>query len=206
MKTSGLASSAWPSCLQRGGIRPDWVSAVVREMQVIAASALPDASPIDSPARLGALIAERIPRPETALERYVLGGLVAEAERHLAAAAATRARDGGSSAARRAARLLADRFAERWTLDRLAHEVGCNRFRLCVDFQREFGATVRRYLTALRVREAERLLAETNEKIEAIASSVGYRGKKAFYDAFKRRTGASPLTVRQRARALAISA
>jgi AraC-like DNA-binding protein len=63
-------------------------------------------------------------------------------------------------------------------------------------FRQISGASFATYVEELRMHEAMRLLASTNETIEWVASRVGYRSTRAFRGAFKRKYGVSPSAVR----------
>lgn len=92
----------------------------------------------------------------------------------------------------RALALLHERFAEDWTLDRLAHEVGMSRTALAVRFRELVGEAPMAYLTRWRVTRAANLLRGRDGDLERTASAVGYRSGTVFAKAFKRVTGVSP--------------
>ncbi len=60
------------------------------------------------------------------------------------------------------------------------------------EFARETGETITDFLARTRVREAEKLLLETNLKIYEIAEKTGYANVETFSRAFKKITGKSP--------------
>jgi len=62
------------------------------------------------------------------------------------------------------------------------------------------GASFVRYLTALRMEEAKRLLAETDLKVATVAGQAGYDDPTYFYRVFRRETGMTPIVYRRRAR------
>jgi PAS domain S-box-containing protein len=62
-------------------------------------------------------------------------------------------------------------------------------------FHQETGASVRDYLTRVRLEHAAELV-RAGVKIEAVALSVGYRSKKNFYQRFKRHYGTTPVRYR----------
>lgn len=66
-------------------------------------------------------------------------------------------------------------------------------------FTTECGYTIYEYVTQCRIREAKRLLAETDKPILLIAELVGYNGKTNFYISFKRNVGITPTEYRRRA-------
>ncbi|CAN7568665.1 AraC family transcriptional regulator [Rhizobium sp. LjRoot30] len=88
-------------------------------------------------------------------------------------------------------------LARAWTVEDLAEaaNLSTEHFRrLCV---RTLGRSPMRQVTALRVQRAAHLLTTTNEKIEAIASDVGYVNPFAFSNTFKKITGFRPSTMRE---------
>jgi AraC-like DNA-binding protein/mannose-6-phosphate isomerase-like protein (cupin superfamily) len=92
----------------------------------------------------------------------------------------------------RALALLHERYAEGWTLDRLAHETGMSRTALAVRFRELVGEAPMAYLTRWRVTRAANLLRGRDGDLERTASAVGYRSGTVFAKAFKRVTGVSP--------------
>ncbi len=59
-------------------------------------------------------------------------------------------------------------------------------------FRRHFGTTPARYVIEMRVREAARLLLQTDETLDAIAEECGFPNRAYFSRVFKRVTGAAP--------------
>ncbi|MEZ7125041.1 AraC family transcriptional regulator [Nonomuraea sp. AD125B] len=84
------------------------------------------------------------------------------------------------------------RFAEPWTLDRLAAEAGMSRSAFAAAFRELVGVAPMRHLTARRLQEAARLLAGTALPHHAVARRVGYRSEVGFHLAFKREYGLTP--------------
>lgn len=66
-------------------------------------------------------------------------------------------------------------------------------------FTTECGCTIYEYVTQCRIKEAKRLLTETDKQIVLIAELVGYNGKTNFYLSFKRNVGITPTEYRRRA-------
>jgi AraC-like DNA-binding protein len=60
------------------------------------------------------------------------------------------------------------------------------------EFARETGETISDFLTRTRIREAQKLLAETNLRIYEISEKTGYLNVETFSRAFKKITGMSP--------------
>ncbi|NBI86403.1 response regulator [Lachnospiraceae bacterium] len=65
-------------------------------------------------------------------------------------------------------------------------------------FKKETGESFVEYLTAQRLREAKRLLDETDEKIYAIAEKAGYMDAGYFSHVFKKKYGISPIGYRRK--------
>lgn len=84
------------------------------------------------------------------------------------------------------------RFAEPWTVERLAVEAGLSRSAFAATFRDLVGEAPMRHLTARRMQEAARLLAETALAHERIAERVGYRSTVGFHLAFKAWYGRPP--------------
>ncbi len=78
------------------------------------------------------------------------------------------------------------------TLESLGRAVGLSASRLQVLFRRETGTTVHQALVELRLRNAERLLVETEMPIKAIAAASGWSNPLYFSAVFRRRHGMSP--------------
>ncbi|WP_081957321.1 AraC family transcriptional regulator [Paenibacillus sp. FSL R7-0273] len=68
-------------------------------------------------------------------------------------------------------------------------------------FHRLTGFHFREYIVHIRVREAERLLAGSADKIQEIASAVGFEHLSHFNKTFKKSTGLTPLQYRKEAKA-----
>ena len=99
---------------------------------------------------------------------------------------------------RRALTLMHERSAHPWTLDELAQQAGLSRTALAGRFRDAMGDTPLNHLRLLRMQRAMRLLAETDHKLEAVATAVGYQDAFSFSKVFKRTVGVSPKGFRQR--------
>ncbi len=89
-------------------------------------------------------------------------------------------------------------IADDWSVASLAHEahVSEEHFRrLC---WKELGRSPMAHLTSLRVCAAQAMLTATNDKLDFIAKSVGYKSQVAFSRAFKRCVGCHPSEYRTR--------
>jgi AraC-like DNA-binding protein len=99
---------------------------------------------------------------------------------------------------RRALTLMHERCAHPWTLDELAQHAGLSRTALAERFRDAMGDTPLNHLRVLRMQRAMRLLAETDHRLEAVATEVGYQDAFSFSKVFKRTVGVSPKAFRQR--------
>ena len=97
----------------------------------------------------------------------------------------------------RALMLLHARYAEPWTLDSLAREVGTSRTHLAVQFRELVGETPISYLTRWRVTRAATRLKSEKVSIERVAEDLGYGSNAVFSKAFRRVTGVSPARYRR---------
>ncbi|MFB6895105.1 AraC family transcriptional regulator [Streptomyces hydrogenans] len=84
------------------------------------------------------------------------------------------------------------RYAEPWTVDTLAREAGMSRSSFTAAFREAVGTSPARHLTARRIREAARLLAETGLPQSAVPARVGYRSRVGFHLAFRTAYGTTP--------------
>jgi AraC-like DNA-binding protein len=84
------------------------------------------------------------------------------------------------------------RFAEPWTLDALAHEVGMSRTLLAVQFKELVGESPISYLTRWRITRAANRLRSERVSLDRVAESVGYTSDAVFSKAFRRITGVAP--------------
>jgi AraC-like DNA-binding protein len=100
----------------------------------------------------------------------------------------------------RALQRLTARPAEPWTVASLAKAAGLSRAAFARRFHAELGVPPLRYLAEVRMRDAERLLAEGEASLAFIAAQVGYESEFAFSRAFKRHTGEAPGVYRRRVR------
>jgi AraC-like DNA-binding protein len=86
--------------------------------------------------------------------------------------------------------------AQGWTLDRLAARAGVAPARVRDGFHHLFGLKPSAYVQLARAARAV-VLFRTSQKVEAVASEVGYRSKKNLYAALARWVGATPTALRQ---------
>ncbi len=91
-----------------------------------------------------------------------------------------------------ALRLMHASPAERWTVERLASEVGYSRSAFAARFTEVVGEAPLQYLTRWRMTLAAGLLRDTGESVAAVAERVGYVSPPAFRKAFSRVMGTGP--------------
>ena len=145
-----------------------------------------------------------VPPPQTRIEELVLAGMVMELT--LGEPRATLAtlneyadRLGGlmriepwSVLARRVALRIAERCREQLDVRRLARELRVDETTLRREFRQVFGVTPRDYHLRARVATALQIMEAGDQKISALARSVGYRDERKFFTAVRRLTGRTP--------------
>lgn len=89
-----------------------------------------------------------------------------------------------------------------WGLEELAKTAAMSRTTFAVHFKMAAGVAPLGYLTAWRMRLAERALREDDIPVAELARSLGYTSESAFTNAFKRTTGSAPNRYRATFRAL----
>ncbi|MFF9866973.1 MULTISPECIES: AraC family transcriptional regulator [unclassified Streptomyces] len=92
----------------------------------------------------------------------------------------------------RAMVMIATRFAEPWTIESLAKEVGMSRSAFTAAFRELVGEAPARHLTGRRMQEAARLLGETSLPQSAVPRRVGYQSAVGFHLAFRKWFGVTP--------------
>jgi AraC-like DNA-binding protein len=100
--------------------------------------------------------------------------------------------------------LMHQRYADPWTLDSLAHEVGTSRTALAVRFRELVGEPPMAYLTRWRVTRAASQLRSERTPLARVAEGVGYQSDAVFSKAFRRVTGVSPGRYRRDANGAAV--
>lgn len=87
---------------------------------------------------------------------------------------------------------IEDNYSDCITLENIAAHVYLNKNYFSGFFKNKVGLTYREYLRNYRIRQAKRLLVETDMKIYEIAQAVGYSDSAHFIRAFKTVTGKKP--------------
>lgn len=88
--------------------------------------------------------------------------------------------------------LIHDRPQERWTIERLASQVGYSRSAFAARFRELVGDSPMAYLTRTRLATAATLLARPGLTLAEVARRTGYASESSFSRAFKRAFGLSP--------------
>jgi len=95
-----------------------------------------------------------------------------------------------------ALRLMHAEPSRDWHLDELAKASAMSRTTFALHFRTAAGVAPLTYLTAWRMRLAERALRDDTTPVAVIAQTLGYSSESAFSNAFKRETGKSPTAYR----------
>lgn len=90
-------------------------------------------------------------------------------------------------------------YASPWEVAGLAAEAGMSRSAFYARFTELVGEAPLRYLRRWRIHMAARMLRDKDAQLERVAEAVGYGSVASFAKAFKRVTGATPGSVRDRA-------
>jgi AraC family transcriptional activator of mtrCDE len=88
--------------------------------------------------------------------------------------------------------IMYTRFAEPWTIESLAHEVGMSRSAFTATFRELVGDSPASHLTSCRMREAARLLTESDAPLSVLAEQVGYRSSVGLHLAFRKTFDMTP--------------
>ncbi|RZQ61297.1 AraC family transcriptional regulator [Amycolatopsis suaedae] len=93
---------------------------------------------------------------------------------------------------------MSEKFGEQLTIDDVARAAMFSKFHFTRMFQQATGVTPGRFLSALRLAEAKRLLLSTPNSVADISHQVGYNSVGTFSTRFSARVGISPTLFRQR--------
>ncbi|MFE7134917.1 AraC family transcriptional regulator [Streptomyces sp. NPDC057638] len=88
--------------------------------------------------------------------------------------------------------IISTRFAEPWTIESLARQVGMSRSAFTATFRELVGEAPARHLAGRRMQEAARLLTETSLPQSAVPERVGYQSAVGFHLAFRKWFGMTP--------------
>jgi AraC-like DNA-binding protein len=100
-------------------------------------------------------------------------------------------------AVKRAIATMHDNLGERLTVDDLARAAMFSKFHFTRVFQRTTGVSPGRFLSALRLQQAKRLLVSTSLSVVDISVQVGYNSVGTFSSRFSRSVGMSPTVYRR---------
>ncbi|WP_231686964.1 AraC family transcriptional regulator [Bacillus sp. JCM 19034] len=92
---------------------------------------------------------------------------------------------------------IKEHYDEHVTLDKIAKSFYISPSYLSRSFKMLTGFTFKDYVQAIRIREAKRLLRETNMPIGRVAELVGFPYPANFNVLFKKQTGMTPLAYRK---------
>lgn len=179
-------------------VAPAWLTAVARDL--FGPKARPPRFPdpvaddrqlVDRLRTLRQAIADNADRLER--ESLLVEALAEAISRHGApdADAAPEAPPEGSGAVRAVRALLADRVAEKVTLDELSEAASMSRYHLLRVFRAATGLSPHAYQNQLRVDLGKRLLAE-GMPVSRVAVETGFSDQSHFSRVFRRYTGATP--------------
>lgn len=97
----------------------------------------------------------------------------------------------------RAIEIIYDRHGDCLSLDELANSSMVSKFHFIRMFSRSTGVTPARFLRAVRIQEAKRLLLTTDLNVAAISNQVGYSSSGTFTRRFTRSVGITPIHYRR---------
>jgi transcriptional regulator GlxA family with amidase domain len=106
----------------------------------------------------------------------------------------------------RALRAVQEQPERPWRVQELAKLAGASRASFARLFHADIGTSPQRYLRALRLKHAARLLTTSSETLARIAARVGYVSEFALSRAFKRRYGLSLAVYRRQSLTLRCAA
>lgn len=99
-----------------------------------------------------------------------------------------------------AVRMIRERYSEPISLDQLADAAMVSKFHFLRTFRRITGVTPGRFLSAVRLEEAKRLLLTTSLNVSDISAQVGYSSTGSFTRRFTESVGCPPTQYRYTAR------
>ncbi|WP_028550313.1 AraC family transcriptional regulator [Paenibacillus sp. UNC451MF] len=97
----------------------------------------------------------------------------------------------------KATKLIQTQAFEQLSLNSIASTLGISRVQLCQKFQEELGTTPIKYLTALRIEKAKKLLTETNLTLDQISECCGYQNGFYLSRVFKHNCSMTPKQYRK---------
>src|SRR5580693_7460548 len=97
-----------------------------------------------------------------------------------------------NSAEERAIRFLYERYSESLSLADIANSAILSRFHFCRTFRDATGVTPGRFLSAIRIYQAKRMLLNTKMNVTDVAFAVGYNSLGSFSNHFTDSVGLAP--------------
>src|SRR3984885_10002070 len=97
-----------------------------------------------------------------------------------------------NSAHERAIRFIYEKYSEPLSLADIANSAIVSRFHFCRTFKDAIGVTPGRYLSAIRIYQAKRMLLNTRMNVTDIAFAVGYNSLGSFSNHFTDSVGLAP--------------
>lgn len=94
-------------------------------------------------------------------------------------------------------RHIEEHYEDDITIEDLAHSIYVSKTYLCKLFKKMLGMTITEYINSIRIKAAEKLLADQTKNISDIALAVGYNDINYFCRMFKRQTGVTPTQMRR---------
>ena len=98
----------------------------------------------------------------------------------------------------RVVKVMRDNLGEQLTIDDMARTAMFSKFHFSRIFREVTGVSPGRFLSALRLQEAKRLLISTSISVVDISNKVGYASVGTFSSRFKSTVGVAPITYRAR--------
>jgi AraC-like DNA-binding protein len=92
---------------------------------------------------------------------------------------------------------ISNNLSRHFTIVFLASEAGVNRYKLTYGFKKVFGCSIHQFIIEARMKNAKRLLTETDLPIKKIAQLNGYSDHNNFRYAFKNFYGYTPSSLRK---------
>lgn len=92
---------------------------------------------------------------------------------------------------------LTENVGERITVDDLCRHINYTRSYIFREFKKVTGQSVMSYFTGIKIKEAKRLLRQTDTSVTDIAARLGFDTPNYFTKTFKRTTGSTPLAYRK---------
>ena len=103
-----------------------------------------------------------------------------------------------NSAHERAIRFIYEKYSEPLSLADIANSAIVSRFHFCRTFKDAIGVTPGRYLSAIRIYQAKRMLLNTRMNVTDIAFAVGYNSLGSFSNHFTDSVGLAPVNLNQK--------